>query len=95
MSKVGVGFELHRGQYEIWVDDKSAGSIEWQQHFELPLDPGHHTLQIRRGRYSSQTRRFDVADGQAVDFRCHGARIWPTYVLSLAKPDLGISLRQE
>ena len=36
---------------------------------------------------------FDVSDGGVVSFRCHGAMIWPTYVASILKPDLAISLR--
>ncbi|MGH9918228.1 MAG: hypothetical protein ACRD6W_05070, partial [Nitrososphaerales archaeon] len=60
-----------------------------------PLERGHHTLRLRRGRYSSKDRPFDAADGENVNFRCHGAKMWPRYVLSIAKPDLGISLRRE
>jgi hypothetical protein len=62
---------------------------------ETPLEPGHHTLRIRAGRYSSPEHSFDVADGEVVNFRCHGAMIWPRYVASIVKPDLAISLKQE
>ena len=46
-----------------------------------------------KGRYSSRVETFDVADGGVVGFRCHGALMWPTYVASILKPDLGISFR--
>jgi hypothetical protein len=35
---------------------------------------------------------FDAPDS-VVSFRCHGAMIWPTYVVSFLKPDLAISLK--
>jgi hypothetical protein len=50
---------------------------------------------VRKGRYSSRTVTFDAADGEVINFRCGGARIWPTYVASIVKSDLGISLRPE
>jgi hypothetical protein len=31
----------------------------------------------------------------AVNFRTHGPLVWPVYVASLFKPDLGISLKRE
>jgi len=93
----GVGFatfELRRGRFEISVDGKPVGSLANHDTAEIPLEPGHHNLVVRKGRYSSRTRTFDIADGETVNFRCHGARIWPTYVASIVKPDLGISLRR-
>jgi hypothetical protein len=86
-------FELRRGVFDISVDDKTVGSIKSHDTVEVPLEPGHHALQMRHGRYSSRVEAFDVADGGVVSFRCHGAMIWPTYVASIIKPDLAISLR--
>ena len=69
------------------LEDPSAvlgglpGVERWEQ------APSGYTL-------SSRTRSFDAADGEVVNFRCNGARIWPTYVASIVKPDLGISLRR-
>ena len=60
-----------------------------------PYEPGHHTLRIRSGRYSSQERSYDVADGEVVNFRTHGPLVWPVYVASIIKPDLAISLKHE
>jgi hypothetical protein len=93
--EVGFGFELQRGRFEISVDGKSVGSFENQETFETPLEPGRHTIQIRKGRYSSREHSFDVADGEIVNFRCHGAKIWPTYVASIVIPSLAISLKRE
>ena len=95
VTRDGVGIELRRGLFEICLDGRSVGSIENHASFEAPLEPGHHTLRVRRGRYSSKEHPFDAADGDNVNFRCHGAMMWPRYVLSVAKPDLGISLRGE
>jgi hypothetical protein len=61
----------------------------------VPIEPGHHTLQIKAGRYTSRIHPFDTADGEIVNFRCNGARIWPLYVASIVKPDLAIALRRE
>ena len=93
VTREGVGIELRRGRFEIVADGNGVGSIERHESMETPLEPGHHTLRIRAGRYSSPEHSFDVADGEVVNFRCHGAMIWPTYVASILKPDLAISLR--
>ncbi len=92
LTREGVGIELRRGRFEIRVDDKVIGSLELHETVDLPVEPGHHTLRIRAGRYSSHNRSFDVADGEVVSFRVHGAMIWPRYVVSIVKPDLAISL---
>ena len=93
--EVVFGLELRRGRFEILVDGESAGSIEYHETVETSLEPGRHTLKIRAGRYSSQDRAFHVADGEGVNFRCHGGRIWPIWVASFVKPDLAISLKRQ
>jgi hypothetical protein len=90
-----LAFELRRGRFEILIDGKPVGSLANHDTVGTPVEPGRHNLVLRTGRYSSRTHSFDAADGQVVNFRCHGARIWPTYVASIVKPDLGISLRPE
>jgi PEGA domain len=94
LTRDGLGVELRRGTFGISVDGQNAGSIDWHQPVELPLEAGRHTLRLRAGRYSSLDRSFDVADGDTVSFRCHGAMIWPRYVASIVKPDLAISLKR-
>ena len=89
------GMELHRGTFQILLDGADTGPIQWQETIETPLEPGHHTLQIRKGRYSSREHAFDAADGQVVSFRCHGASIWPAWLIGFAVPSLAIRLIRE
>ncbi len=86
LTREGVGVELRRGPFEIAIDGASAGSIDRHETVEKPLEPGHHTLRIQAGRYSSRDQSFDVADGEAVNFRRHAAMVWPRYVASILKP---------
>jgi hypothetical protein len=95
LSREGPFIELRRGKFEIWVDGRGIGSIEHGHTVEEPVEPGHHTLRIRHGRYSSRELSFDVADGDAADFRCYGANLWPLWLLSFALPNLGIWLKRE
>jgi len=94
LTREGAGIELRRGEFEILVDGKGTGSIKWRETVETPLEPGHHTLRLRVGRYSSRDCPFDATDGEVVSFRCHGAMVWPRFVASLVKPDLGVSLKR-
>ena len=95
LTREGVGIELIRGQFEIAVDGKSVGSVKYGETVETPIEPGRHALRLRGGRCSSREYSFDAAEGGIVTFRCHGAMVWPRYVVSLVKPDLGISLKRE
>jgi hypothetical protein len=87
--------ELRRAPLQIALDDTTVGTINRHETFEAPIEPGNHRLQVRAGRYSSRAASFDVADGDAVNFRCSGARIWPIYLISLAVPSLALSLKRE
>ena len=95
LTRKGTGIELRRGSFEIAIDGQSAGSINRLETTERPLEPGHHILQVRAGRYASRERSFDTADDELVNFRCHAAMVWPRYVASLLIPQLGISLKRE
>lgn len=95
LTREGVGIELRRGPFDVTLDGKVVGSIERGDTTETPLEPGHHRLRIRAGRYSSRPYEFDGAEGEVVEFRCHGAMMWPRYVASLVKPDLAVSLHRE
>jgi hypothetical protein len=95
LAREGAGIELRRGPFDIELDGGSVGLITRHETVETPLESGHHTVRIRKGRYSSQEHSFDVADGEIVNFRTHGAMVWPRYVVSLIKPYLAISLRRE
>jgi len=94
LTREGLGIELRRGQFQVSVDGKIVGSVKYGDTLETPVEPGHHTLQLRAGRYSSRDRTFDASDSEIVSFRCHGAMVWPRYVASLVRPDLAISLRR-
>ncbi|MHB8262273.1 MAG: hypothetical protein ACYDGY_00765 [Acidimicrobiales bacterium] len=95
LTREGIGIELRRGRFEVTVDEQAVGSIDNHETLEVPLDSGYHTLRVRADRYSSLEHSFDVTDGEIANFRCHGAMIWPRYVVSIFKPDLAISLKPE
>ena len=86
--------ELRRAPFEIALDGTSIGSINRNGTFEAPIEPGPHTLQVRAGRYTSRAQSFDVGDGDAVNFRCNGARLWPMYLASFAVPSLALMLKR-
>ena len=50
LMREGFGIELRRGRFEISVDDRSIGSLDYRDTVEAPVEPGHHTLRIRAGR---------------------------------------------
>jgi hypothetical protein len=95
LTRKGFGIELRRGRFEILVDGSNIGSLNYGDTVEMQVEPGHHTLRIWAGRYSSRDGSFDAADGGEVSFRCHGANLWPIWAASFVKPDLAISLTRE
>jgi|ERR1700722_20106650 len=96
VTREGVGIELRRGRFDVVVDGASAGALEARHDsVEIPIDPGNHALLIKAGRYASPTRTFEAEDDELVNFRTHGAMIWPLYVASIVKPDLAIALKRE
>jgi hypothetical protein len=95
LTHKAIGVEVRRGAYDVVVDGKPAGSLELDDTIEIPVQPGRHTLQVRNGRNSSQTKSFDVAEGEIVAFRSSGKRILPIFLLSFVVPSLALSLRRE
>ncbi len=95
LKREGVGIKLRRGTFEISVDGSNVGSIDRHRTIEVPVEPGRHTLQVRKGRYASRAESFEVTDGETVNFRCHGAMVWPRYVASVVAPTVSISLKRE
>jgi hypothetical protein len=93
--ELSFGVELRRGRFEVLADGKSLGAVENHETIEAPLEPGRHTIQIRKGRYSSRDDSLEVADGDVVNYSCHGVRIWPMYVASIVVPSLAIALKRE
>ena len=61
----------------------------------MPVEPGHHTVQVRSSRNSSRTKAFDVAEGEIASFRCSGKSILPIFLLSFVVPSLALSLNRE
>src|SRR5262245_32442669 len=87
-----IGVEVRRGTYEVVLDGKRVGSVELNDTFETPVEPGPHTLQVRSGRNSSRTRTFGAAADEIVSFRCSGKSILPIFLLSFFVPSLALSL---
>jgi hypothetical protein len=90
-----IGIEVRRGTFDVVEDGERVGSLETNDTVEIPIEPGHHTVQVRSGRKSSRTVTFDAAEGQVVAFRCGGKRILPIFLLSFVVPGLALSLRPE
>jgi len=86
---------MQRQPFEIILDGTVVGTLPYKETLELPIQAGHHTLRLRSGRQISLERSFDTADERIVSFSCHGATIWPIYLASFLKPDLGITLKRE
>ena len=95
LSREGFGIELRRGTFDVEIDGVRVGSIEWHETKEFAIEPGHHTVQLRAGRYQSRPQAFDARDESVVSYRCHGAMVWPRWLASALKPDLAISLARE
>jgi hypothetical protein len=90
----GFGIELRRGSFDVQVDGKTVGSLDHGHSTEVRVEPGRHTLRMRRGRYCSPERTFEAVDGQSVSYRCHGAKTWPMWLVSLVKPSAAIALHE-
>jgi hypothetical protein len=92
--KTGFGIELRGGPFDIILDGENVGTLDHEQATDVPVERGHHTLRMRKGRYKSHERAFDAEEGQVVTFTCHGDKVWPTWLMSFVKPDLAIALDQ-
>jgi hypothetical protein len=90
-----IGVEVRRGTYDVVLDGERVGSLELNDTFETPVEPGRHTLQVRNGRKSSRTKSFDATEDEIVAFRCSGKSILPIFLLSFVVPSLAISLHRE
>ncbi len=95
LTRESTLLELRRGPFEITVDGNDAGSIKYHETVDTRVEPGQHTLQVRKGRYSSRHLPFEVADGDVASFRCNSAVIWPVYLASIIVPSLALTLRRE
>jgi hypothetical protein len=95
LSHKAIGAEVRRGTYDVVVDGARVGSVEMNDTFEIPVEPGRHHLQVRSGRNSSRTTAFDAADDETVSFRCTGKRFLPLFLASFVVPGLALVLIRE
>jgi hypothetical protein len=95
MTHKAIGVEVRRGTFDVVVDGERVGSLEMNDTIEIPVEAGHHTLQVRNGRNLSRTLTFDAAEGQVVAFRSTGKRFLPIFLVSFVVPRLALSLRPE
>jgi hypothetical protein len=95
LTHKAIGLEVRRGTYDVVVDAERVGSLDMNDTVEVPIEAGHHTLQVRNGRNLSRTLTFDAAEGQVVAFRCTGKRFLPIFLVSFVVPRLALSLRPE
>jgi hypothetical protein len=84
-----------RGTFDVVLDGKSVGSIKWHEAIETLIEPGRHTLQVRKGRYSSRILTFDAGDDEFAAFRCNRRRHPLVLAATLVKPSLAISLKRD
>jgi hypothetical protein len=95
LTHKAIGVEVRRGTYDVVLDGGRVGSLELNNTFETPVEPGRHTLQVRNGRNSSRTKTFDATEDEVIAFRCSGKSILPIFLLSFVVPSLAISLKRE
>ncbi len=95
LAHKAIGAEIRRGTYDVLVDGERVGSVEMNDTYETPVEPGRHTLQVRNGRNSSRTKTFDAAEGEPIAFRCTGKSILPIFLASFVVPSLALSLKRE
>ncbi len=95
LTHKAIGVEVRRGTFDVVVDDERVGSLEMNATIEIPIEAGHHTLQVRDGRKLSRTLSFDAVEGKIVAFRCTGKRFLPIFLVSFVVPRLALSLRPQ
>lgn len=95
LTHKSIGVEVRRDSYEVMVDGVRVGSVEMNRTFEMPLEPGEHTLQVRSDRKSSATKTFDAGGGCVIAFRCTGKRLLPLFLASFIVPSLALALVRE
>ena len=95
LTHKAIGAEVRRGTYDVVLDGEPVGSLDMNDTFETPVEPGRHTLQVRNGRNSGRTKTFDAADDEIASFRCTGKSFLPIFLLSFVVPSLALSLVRE
>ena len=86
LTHKAIGAEVRRRPYDIVLDGERVGSVDMNAAFEMPVDPGRHSVQVRDGRNSSRVKTFDAADGETIGFRATGKSLLPVFLLSFRCP---------
>ena len=94
MTHKAIGVEVRRGTYDILVDGACVGTVSMNHTTSIPIEPGHHTLQVRDGRKSSRRHTIDVVDGQTIAFRCTGKSVLPVFIASFVARSVALQLRR-
>jgi hypothetical protein len=95
LTHKAIGAEVRRGTFDVLVDGERVGSVEMNNTIEIPIEAGRHALQVRSGRNSSGTQKFEAAEGEIVAYRCTGKRFLPIFLASFIVPSLALSLVRE
>ena len=95
LTHKAIGAEVRRGAYEVIVDGMRVGSVGMNDTFEMPVEPGPHTLLVRDRRKSSSAKAFDAAEGDVIAFRCTGKRFLPIFLASFVVLRLALALVRE
>ena len=95
LTHKAIGAEVRRGIYDVVFDGKQVGSVKMNNTIEIPVEPGHHTLQVRNGRNLSSTQTFEAGEDEIVAFRCTGKRFLPIFLASFVIPSLALKLVRE
>jgi hypothetical protein len=66
LTHKAIGAEVRRGTLDVVVDRERVGSLEMNDTVEIPIEAGHHSMQVRNGRNLSRSLTFDAAEGQIV-----------------------------
>ena len=90
-----IGAEVRRDAYDVFVDGARVASVEMNDTIEVPIEPGHHALQVRSGLKSSGTETFEAEEGEVVAYRATGKRFLPLFLASFVVPRLALVLVRE
>ena len=96
MPGVAIDIEDRKRIWQVHLDGNPVGTIARNDVIELPIEPGHHTLQLTStSRRSSPVRTFDARDESMTEFTCHSQPIWPLMLMALVVPKRWIVLKKQ
>ncbi len=87
-----VGWKaIARPLVRVLVDDKSVGILKDKQPQIFPVEPGSHTIRVRRDFFRSQVLEFNLSARQVVEFECGFQAVRPWF-LSLTGKAVSIAV---